>query len=75
MDRQNFIKELTKNGFTNVGVEEDMLCIYLENYAVEGKEKELMKQMQEISKLMQEKDYKKSYIIKNPQRKNIKISD
>lgn len=64
-----FVKKLKENGFSDVAMEDNMLTIYLSDYATEGKEKDLKKQMERLKRILNDIGYKRSYMVKNPCRK------
>lgn len=75
MELQKVKKMLNERGYNDVGVEDNMLCIYLQNFAIEGKEKETIRQIKEVDTILKEAGYNRSYIIKNPSKKNNKINE
>ena len=75
MELQKVKKMLNERGYNDVGVEDNMLCIYLQNFAIEGKEKETIRQIKEVDTILNEAGYNRSYIIKNPSKKNNKINE
>ncbi len=65
----NIVDVLSKHGFTDVEYENNILTIFIDEYNIQGKEKELKKKVNTLKNIIKENNYRHSYGYKHPSRK------